>query len=36
MGKTSRLVRKREGNGKDPSRASTNEKTVKLEKVLAV
>jgi len=28
--------RKRERNGKDPSRASTKEMTVKLEKVLAV
>jgi hypothetical protein len=36
MGKTSKLLRKRERNGKDPSRASTKEMTVKLEKVLAV
>jgi len=36
MGKASKLLRKRERNGKDPSRASTNEMTVKLEKVLAV
>jgi hypothetical protein len=37
MGKTSKLLRKRERNGKDPSRAraSTKEMTVKLEKVLA-
>jgi hypothetical protein len=35
-GKTSKLLRKRERNGKDPSRASTKEMTVKLEKVLAV
>jgi len=35
-GKTSKLLRKRERNGKDPSRASTKEMTVKLEKVFAV
>jgi hypothetical protein len=34
--RTSKLLRKRERNGKDPSRASTKEMTVKLEKVLAV
>jgi hypothetical protein len=33
MGKTPKLLRKRERNGKDPSRASTKEMTVKLEKV---
>jgi len=32
MGKTSKLLRKRERNGKDPSRASTKEMTVKLGK----
>jgi len=36
MGKTSKLLRKRERNGKDPSRASTKEMAVKLEQVLAV
>jgi len=36
MGKTTKLFRKRERNGKDPSRASTKEMTVKLAKVLAV
>jgi hypothetical protein len=36
MGKTSKLLRKRERNGKDPSRVSTKKMTVKLEKVLAV
>jgi hypothetical protein len=35
MGKASKLLRKRERNGKDPSRASTKEITVKHEKVLA-
>jgi len=36
MGKTSKILFKRERNGKDPSCASTKEMTVKLEKVLAV
>jgi hypothetical protein len=36
MGKTSKLLRKRDWNGKDPSRASTEKMTVELEKVLAV
>jgi hypothetical protein len=36
MGKASNFLRKREWNGKDPSRASTKEMTVKVEKVLAV
>jgi hypothetical protein len=36
MGKTLKFIFKRERDGKDPSRASTKEMTVKLEKVLAV
>jgi hypothetical protein len=36
MGKTSKILFKRERTGKDPSRASTKEMTVKFEKVLAV
>jgi hypothetical protein len=36
MANTSKLLRKRERNGKDPSRASTKQMTVKLEKEMAV
>jgi hypothetical protein len=36
MDKASKLLRKRERNGKHPSRVSTKEMTVKLENVLAV